>query len=70
MAFVFFSNTRDCKSRGGGVGLYAKTDLNPKLLPNLSSMRTDIECIFVEVTLPDNFTAVVGSIYRPRMLVL
>jgi len=53
-------------TQGGGVGIYVKSDILVKQLPEFSVFADRIlETIFVEITLPNNTKYTIGSIYRP-----
>jgi exonuclease III len=56
---------RNNNTQGGGVGIYVKSNLFVKLLPNYSIFTEKIiETIFVEVTTSVKKKIIVGSIYR------
>ncbi len=53
-------------TQGGGVGIYVKSDILVKQLPEFSVFADRIlETIFVEITLPNNTKYTIGSIYSP-----
>ena len=49
--------------KGGGVGVYIKEDLVYYRRRDLE--RQDIECIWLEILLPNSKGILVGNIYRP-----
>ncbi len=56
-------------SRGGGVGLYLKNNLQYRKLDGLSVFYGRLfESVLVEVTIPDGKKIIIGSIYRPGTL--
>ena len=62
--FTFYTNNREHK-RGGGVGFYVSNNLKVNELNELYVMSDVIECIFIQIELPDKKQIVVGEIYRP-----
>jgi len=61
--FELFTNTRET-SKGGGVAIYCKKDLNPKLIPGLVRQNTfTFESIAIEIQL-ENVSVLIGSYYR------
>lgn len=62
--YNFFYKCRIGKS-GGGVGIFVNNDFNCQLRTDLCCMSSDIECVFVEISITLSNTVIVGSIYRP-----
>ena len=61
--FELFTNTRKT-SKGGGVAIYCKKNLNPKLIPGLVIQNTfTFESIAIEIQL-ENVSVLIGSYYR------
>ena len=53
--------------KGGGVGMYIRSDLNfsDTMYSQYNNSNINIECQWVSITLPHNREIVVGNIYRP-----
>ena len=62
--YELITNNRMNK-KGGGVGFYISQSLNYDFLQNFSRMSESLECIFIELTLPNKGNIIVGEIYRP-----
>jgi hypothetical protein len=60
----FYQNTLKGKSKGTGVALYVRNDLNAAPVDKVGLCTPDIESIFVEISNIDN-PLTVGVIYRP-----
>ena len=52
------------KSKGSGLGIYIKNDLEHDILDEFSICNENIECKFVKVSQHNNFL-IVGALYRP-----
>ena len=54
-------------TRGGGVGLYIRADIKCKLRNDIVNTNTDIEHLFLEVTLRNkNSNLLLGTFYQPN----
>ena len=61
--YTFFSQHRPTK--GGGVGIYLTNSVSAFVRIDLSLLQPFIECVFVEVSLPDSLNILLGCVYRP-----
>ena len=65
IGYSFVSNHRKSKS-GGGVGIYLQNDLDYKLRPECNFSDPEvIETRFVEISVPQGKSIIVGSVYMP-----
>ena len=60
----FYQDTLKGKSKGSGVAIYVKNDLNASVLENLCHCSPDIESVFVEISNVSK-PLTYGVIYRP-----
>ena len=51
---------------GGGICLYINKGLQYKLLPDITFIDDNLECIFIEILLSNKRNLIVGCIYRPH----
>ncbi len=56
----YFNNK---STTGGGLAIYVNSNFDVRTICNLSLQLPDIECLFLEITKPEQF--LVGMIYRP-----
>jgi Endonuclease-reverse transcriptase len=62
--YTFISKPRIGKG-GGGVGFFVNSDVTHNIREDLCRMHPHIECVFIEIVLPNVKTIIIGCIYRP-----
>ena len=51
--------------KGGGVGFYVSKNLNYEPLDEIDIISEIIECMFIEIQVPNRSNVIIGEIYRP-----